>query len=273
MHKHTGIEGSFSSPSDLCNPAQQSPHSVVDRQHNGDSLHQSQRRHPFSGPIEHSNQNVGVVFGKKPVNSCRTHPRKGECQGGQESRRSLDPSDWFLNRTIFKSLEAKWGPFDVDLFVAHHNKQLKRYFSFRPDPQAEGIDALAHLWSNLRPYVFQPFILLGRILHKIEQEGVKEVVLIAPIWANQPRFPRLLESLVDLPITLPGTPTLLRNPLGEPHPLVIQGCLRLAAWKVSGAKSKIEVFQRKLSRSSVLHGDMAPRNPIICLVKVGLLVQ
>ena len=191
----------------------------------------------------------------------------------RESRRSLDPSDWFLNRTIFKSLEAKWGSFDVDLFAAHHNKQLKRYFSFRPDPQAEGIDALAHLWSNLRPYAFPPFILLGRILHKIEQEGVKEVVLIAPIWANQPWFLRLLESLVDLPITLPGTPTLLRNPLGEPHPLVIQGCLRLAAWKVSRAKSKIEVFQRKLSKSSVLHGDMAPRNPIICLVKVGSLVQ
>ena len=29
-----------------------------------------------------------------------------------------------------------------------------------------------------------------------------------------------------------------------------------------GVKSKIEVFLRKLSRSSVLHGDMAPRNPI-----------
>lgn len=31
---------------------------------------------------------------------------------------------------------------------------------------------------------------------------------------------------------------------------------------MSGIKSKIEVFQRKLSRSSAHHEDMAPRNPI-----------
>ena len=59
------------------------------------------------------------------------------------------------------------------------------------------------------------------------------------------------------------------NPLGEPHPLVIQDRLRLAAWKVSGVKSKIEVFQRKLSRSSVLHGDMALRNPTHLLGQSG----
>jgi len=102
-------------------------------------------------------------------------------QADMESRRSVDPSDWCLNRTIFKSLEAKWGPFDVDLFAAHHNKQLERFFSFRPDPQAEAIDALAQPWTNLRPYAFPPFILLGRIIRKIWQENVKEVVVITPI--------------------------------------------------------------------------------------------
>ena len=178
-----------------------------------------------------------------------------------ESRRSVDPSDWCLNRTIFKSLEAKWGPFDVDLFAARHNKQLERFFSFRPDPQAEAIDALAQPWTNLRPYAFPPFILLGRIIRKIRQENVKEVVVIAPIWANQSWFPLLLGSLVDLPIALPEMPTLLSNPLGEPHPLILQDRLRLAAWKVSGVKSKIEIFLRKLSRSSALHGGMAPKNP------------
>ena len=182
-------------------------------------------------------------------------------QADMESRRSVDPSDSCLNRTIFKSLEAKWGPFDVDLFAARHNKQLERFFSFRPDPQAEAIDALAQPWTNLRPYAFPPFILLGRIIRKIRQENVKEVVVIAPIWANQSWFPLLLGSLVDLPIALPEMPTLLSNPLGEPHPLILQDHLRLAAWKVSGVKSKIEVFLRKLSRSSALHGGMAPKNP------------
>ena len=146
----------------------------------------------------------------------------------------------------------------MDLFAAHHNKQLKCYFSFCPDPQAERIDALAHPWSNLRPYAFPPFILLGRILHKIEQEGVREVVFIAPVYGQIRRgFSLLLESLVDLPIILPETPALLHNPMEEPHSPVIRNHLGLAAWKVSGVKSKIEVFSEeafKIICSSWRHG-------------------
>ena len=71
-----------------------------------------------------------------------------------ESWRALDQSDWMLNQEIFQALETKWGPFDVDLFAARHNKQLRRFFSFRPDPEAEAVDALAQPWTNIRPYAF-----------------------------------------------------------------------------------------------------------------------
>ena len=46
-HKHTRTEGSLPSPPDLCSTVQQLPHPVVDRQHNGNSLHQPQTRHAF----------------------------------------------------------------------------------------------------------------------------------------------------------------------------------------------------------------------------------
>ena len=52
-----------------------------------------------------------------------------------------------------------------------------------------------------------------------------------------------------------------RKKMTKIDPLILQDHLRLAAWKVSGVKSKIEVFLRKLSRSSALHGGMAPKNP------------
>lgn len=67
----------------------------------------------FSGIVKPNNQNVGVVLGR----NLSIHISGWEnVSVDMESRRSLDPSNLFLNRTIFKSLEAKWGPFDVDLF-------------------------------------------------------------------------------------------------------------------------------------------------------------
>ena len=126
-----------------------------------------------------------------------------ECQSRAESRRALDQSDWMLNQEIFQALEMKWDPFDVDLFAARHNKQLKRFFSFRPDPEAEAVDALAQSWTNFRPYAFPPFILIGRCLQKICQERVQETVIIAPVWQGQPWFPPLIESLIDFPTLLP----------------------------------------------------------------------
>jgi len=60
-----------------------------------------------------------------------------------ESRVALDPSDWKLMPSILARLQMIWGPLKVDLFAAHHNKQLPRFFSFWPDPEAEAVDALA----------------------------------------------------------------------------------------------------------------------------------
>ena len=116
----------------------------------------------------------------------------------------------------------KWGPFDVDLFAPHHNKLLKHYFSFLPDPQIKGIDALAHPCK------------------------VKSKTICLPAANHSPR--NTSTSLQPSG----GAP-----PIGNPKPSI-----GLAAWNVSGIKPKIEVFQRKLSRSFALHGDMALRNPI-----------
>ena len=134
-------------------------------------------------------------------------------------------------------------------------------------------DAYAQPWSNLRLYAFPPFILLGRINHKVRQENVEEVVVITLVWENQSWFPLLLWSLVDLPIILLEIPAFLSNPLGELHPLILQDRFRLAAWKVCRVESKIEAFLRMVSRSSSLHGGMAPIFILICLVKVDMLVQ
>ena len=123
---------------------------------------------------------------------------------------------------------------DLSRATARHNRQLPCYFSFRPDPEAEAVDALAQCWSALKPYVFPPFALIGRCLRKLEQEQVKELVLIVPMWHNQTWFPTLLTKLIDLPILLPDFKKIITNPVGETHPLIEQNSLYLAPCRVSG---------------------------------------
>ena len=177
-------------------------------------------------------------------------PGQKNIEADAESRRALDQSDWMLKQ-IFQALEMKWGPFDVDLFTARHNKQLKRFFSFRPDPEAEAVDALAQPWMNIRPYAFPLFI------------GVQEIVIIALVWQGQPWFPPLIESLIDFPTLLPQAHNLLANPAGDPHSLVVRNRLYLAAWRLSGAQSRIREFQERLSKSYAPHGEEVQRNPIL----------
>ena len=177
-----------------------------------------------------------------------------------ESRKAIEPSDWRLEKRVFGRLQEVWGPFDNDLFAARHNRQLPRYYSFRPDPEAEAVDVLSQCWMDLRPYAFPPFILIGRCLQKLEQDQVRELVLIVPVWQNQAWFPNLLTKLVDLPILLPNFTKIITNPMGETHPLVEQNSLHLAACKVSGLTSRTIGFQTSLSKLSQQHGEKARKS-------------
>ena len=71
----------------------------------------------------------------------------------------------------------------MDLFTVRHNAQLPQYFSFKPDPGAVAVDAFAQDWSSLTPYVFPPFLMVGRYLQKIREEKVEKAVIVTPLSA------------------------------------------------------------------------------------------
>ena len=142
---------------------------------------------------------------------------------------------------LFTTLMLKLGPCNVDLFAARHKAQLKRFYTYRPDPAAEATDAPTQSWKQLTPYAFPPFVLISRVLQKIRQEAVYQAILIAPLWRSTPWFPVLLERLMDYPVLLP------RHFWGELHPLIGQNSLQLVAWKGSGRESTVKIFQMKLS--------------------------
>lgn len=74
-----------------------------------------------------------------------------------------DRSDWKLNPQIFQIIQEKWGPLEVDLFASRLTTQLERFFSWRPDPEAEALDAFNLDWSALqgRSYANPPWNLVG----------------------------------------------------------------------------------------------------------------
>lgn len=80
---------------------------------------------------------------------------------------------------------------------------------------------------------------------------------------NQARYPVLIESLVEIPILMPMQEDLLRDPLNRLHPMMVQGKLQLAVWKVLGNSIEQREFQRKLHHSSFwdgAKGQMPPTN-------------
>ena len=91
-----------------------------------------------------------------------------------------------------QQLEA--GPSSVcssDEFLSSHsggsfftdrlNHKLAWYWSWRPDPHAEEVDALTTVWNPMRAYAFPPFRLVRRILRKVQDER-SELLLVAPVW-------------------------------------------------------------------------------------------
>ena len=133
------------------------------------------------------------------------------------------------------------------------------YVAWRPDPHAIAVDAFTMNWSNHYGYYFPPFSVLTAVIHKLEQDQAR-AVLVAPVWPTQPWFSKLLRLLVAPPRTLPPAKACLFSPTHPSltHPLAPK--LKLAAYKVSGIRSEVKAYQATLSPSSSIPGGLAPKN-------------
>ena len=163
-----------------------------------------------------------------------------------ESRNSQDSSDWQLNPSYFKQLMTVLCQCDVDLFANRLNAQLSKFYSWKPDPLAQGTDALSVPWTKMKPYAFPPFSLIGRCLARVRSEKIT-LLLVTPVWQTQPWYPQCLRMSVAPPVLLPVSRDLLMS-VSTPmsHPLLENNSLSLAAWLVSGETAQIEDFQTGL---------------------------
>ena len=167
----------------------------------------------------------------------------------QESRiMRSDKSDWMLNPKIFQTILEMTGPLEIDLFASLWNHQLTKFYSWKPQPHSLGQDALSYPWRGDKNYAFPPFILINKVINKIRAEKVT-VILITPVWPTATWYGNLCQLSFRHPILLPKSEDLLKDAKGQTHPL-IQDNMRLAAWSLSGEKSKCMEYQMKLQTLS-----------------------
>ena len=146
----------------------------------------------------------------------------------------------------------------IDLFASRTNHQLPRFYSYKPDPEAEAIDAPIQPWAGEIGYAFPPFNLVAKCLRKVIHEAAT-ITLVYPVWPTQPWYAQLLHLVVATPILLPTTAGLLIGPLGQEHPLVTNKTLLLAGWRVSGKTFLQKVYQDRLQTLSLLPRELQLR--------------
>ena len=185
-----------------------------------------------------------------------------------ESRNHNDNIEWMLDSSIAQNILNIWDKPVVDMFASRLNKQLPRYVAWKPDPEAEFIDAFSLSWTDLYFYAFPPFSLIPRLMMKLREEEA-ECVLVAPIWMTQTWFVTVMEQLIEDPYILPVHQTTLTLPGTQKiHPLYKR--LTLMVCRLSGKLYKVKAYQKELRPSLCLLGDMEPRNSTPCILKNGL---
>ena len=82
---------------------------------------------------------------------------------------------------------------DIDLFASHLTFKVDRYCSRMSDPHSFCIDAFTLNWSQFKqPYIFLPFRILSAILKKIQDDNVRNTIVVAPLHPSQAWFPKFM---------------------------------------------------------------------------------
>ena len=86
-------------------------------------------------------------------------PGKENVAADQELRLMKYRCNWMLNPQVFNQIQQAMGPLQIDLFVSRLTKQFPMFYSWRPDPEAQGTNTFNQDWSQKRGFAY------GVLLH------------------------------------------------------------------------------------------------------------
>lgn len=160
----------------------------------------------------------------------------------EASRRSDDGIEWELAHNAFRKIVRTFFNPLIDLFATRINTKCSNFVSWFPDPDAITIDAFTISWKSKDFYAFPPFSQIPKVLHKIQQEKARGIVVV-PWWPTQPWFPLFNDMLECAPIMFTPHIDLVFSSHRQPHPLWRH--LTLAAGLLSGNLIYAEEFHWK----------------------------
>ena len=164
-----------------------------------------------------------------------------------QSRVMMDNGDWKLDTHTFQLLNRAMGPLKWDLFATLWNRQTRLFYSWKPQPEAQGSDALIQDWDQEGNYAFPPWILIPRVISKIKREKI-QVCLVTPMFTSKTWFCSLMQLSIQRPILLDMLNNTLTDAQNNTHPLLLQKKLQLVGWKLSGKKQKL--FRERCQQQS-----------------------
>jgi hypothetical protein len=180
--------------------------------------------------------------------SCRHIRGVDNTKADALSRREWNASDWRLDTPLLRSILGRWRcKIAIDLFASRWNTQAKRFFSWEHDDRAIGVDSLSHAWDEIGTlYAYPPQALLPRILHKVINERIYDMVLITPLFPHASWWPTLLQVGTAVPVVLPRRRWVTTDPAGNPSwtqnwPLV--------AWRISGQLNYAKTCRKTIRHS------------------------
>jgi hypothetical protein len=134
------------------------------------------------------------------------------------SRQAWAEVEWQLNRNLLQRILGFWHcKLSVDLFASRHNAQTEVYYSWHHDFDAAGVNSLHHIWDwQATIYAYPPVFLIPRVLQKVLQDKVFDLILIAPLWPSQSWWPTLMSVVTEIPLVLPHQPWITRDPGNRP---------------------------------------------------------
>ena len=110
-------------------------------------------------------------------------PANLNCKADWESRHQKDSSEWKLRPLIFSKIcQILVKKSEIDLLASRLSNQLPSFYSWKPDPNSLGTDALQQKWYHKSRYAFPPFALIRKVLKKVEEEKVPSIIIVAPTW-------------------------------------------------------------------------------------------
>ena len=102
----------------------------------------------------------------------------------------IQSMEWSLHPQVFKRICKKWFTPQVDLFAPHRVTTVRL--------------------PSTRPKCMEHTALLPKVIQNVRQYNCL-LILITPGWPGMPWFWDLVHLLVEIPLQLPASPTLLKQ--------------------------------------------------------------